>query len=98
MLDSQERFVFNKILTGSFRVGVSQSLVIKALADISGLMPLRLTHRIMGNWMPETYPYEQLMQEQGAATIYPGPTLFSWLILYRKHPKNKNRQRNCKIP
>jgi DNA ligase-1 len=42
MLDSQERFVFNKLLTGSFRVGVSQNLVIKALADIPVWMPLRL--------------------------------------------------------
>src|SRR6201995_2292077 len=67
MLDSSERFVFNKLLTGSFRVGVSQSLVIKALADISGLDAATLTHRIMGNWMPETYTYDQLIQEQGAA-------------------------------
>lgn len=67
MLDSQERFVFNKLLTGSFRVGVSQNLVIKALSDISNLDAATLTHRIMGNWVPETYRYEQLIQEQGAA-------------------------------
>jgi len=67
MLDSQERFVFNKLLTGSFRVGVSQNLVIKALSDISNLDAPTLTHRIMGNWVPETYFYEQLIQEQGAA-------------------------------
>jgi DNA ligase-1 len=67
MLDTQERFVFNKLLTGSFRVGVSQSLVIKALADITKLDAATLTHRIMGNWVPETYTYEQLVQEQGAA-------------------------------
>jgi DNA ligase-1 len=67
MLDTQERFVFNKLLTGSFRVGVSQNLVIKALADVTGLDAATLTHRIMGNWMPETYTYQQLIQEQGAA-------------------------------
>jgi len=67
MLDSQERFVFNKLLTGSFRVGVSQSLVIKALSEISGLDAATLTHRIMGNWLPETYQYTELIQEQGAA-------------------------------
>jgi len=67
MLDSQERFVFNKLLTGSFRVGVSQNLVIKALADITNLDAATLTHRIMGNWVPETYQYEQLIQEQSAA-------------------------------
>jgi DNA ligase-1 len=67
MLDSQERFVFNKLLTGSFRVGVSQNLVIKALADISGLEAPVLTHRIMGSWVPETYQYAQLMEEQDSA-------------------------------
>jgi DNA ligase-1 len=67
MLDSQERFVFNKLLTGSFRVGVSQNLVIKALADISGLEAAVLTHRIMGSWLPETYQFSQLMEEQDPA-------------------------------
>jgi DNA ligase-1 len=67
MLDGQERFVFNKILTGGFRVGVSQNLVIKALADVAGLDAPTLTHRIMGSWMPETYSYKQLVEEQNAA-------------------------------
>jgi len=67
MLDSSERFVFNKLLTGGFRVGVSQSLVIKALAEISGIEAATLTHRIMGSWMPETYSYSQLMQDQDAS-------------------------------
>jgi len=66
MLDGQERFVFNKILTGGFRVGVSQNLVIKALADVAGLEAATLTHRIMGSWMPETYSYKQLVEEQNA--------------------------------
>ncbi|HVW96586.1 MAG TPA: ATP-dependent DNA ligase [Mucilaginibacter sp.] len=67
MLDSSERFVFNKLLTGGFRVGVSQNLVIKALAEITGIDAPTLTHRIMGSWMPETYTYEQLTQEQSPA-------------------------------
>ena len=60
VLDQQERFVFNKILTGSFRVGVSQNLIIKALADLSGLETSILTHRIMGNWDPATFGFQQL--------------------------------------
>ena len=67
MLDGQERFVFNKILTGGFRVGVSQNLVIKALAEVAGLDAATLTHRVMGKWEPETYHYKQLVQEQGAS-------------------------------
>jgi DNA ligase-1 len=66
-LDSQEKFVFNKILTSSFRVGVSQSLVIKALADITNHNAATITHRVMGNWSPNDYTFEQLVQEQGAS-------------------------------
>jgi DNA ligase-1 len=58
--------VFNKILTGSFRVGVSQNLVIKALADVSGLDAATLTHRLMGNWMPGTYQFEELVHTDTA--------------------------------
>ncbi|MGZ3755897.1 MAG: ATP-dependent DNA ligase [Mucilaginibacter sp.] len=76
MLDSQERFVFNKLLTGGFRVGVSQNLVIKALSDVSGLDAATLTHRIMGNWMPDTYTYTQLMEEQDAAANLSRPYPF----------------------
>ncbi|QJD95839.1 ATP-dependent DNA ligase [Mucilaginibacter robiniae] len=66
MLGRQERFVFNKILMGSFRVGVSQNLVIKALADVAGLDTATITHRLMGNWMPGTYQYEDLVHTDTA--------------------------------
>ena len=61
-LDTSERFVFNKLMTGSFRVGVSQSLVVKAIADVSGIEANVLQHRIMGNWLPEEYAFAQLIQ------------------------------------
>jgi len=75
MLDQQECFVFNKIMTGGFRVGVSQNLVIKALADVTGLEAPVLTHRIMGSWMPETYHFKQLVEAKGSdddvSRLYP---------------------------
>ena len=67
VMDQQERFVFNKILTGSFRVGVSQNLIIKALSEISGLEPATLTHRIMGNWDPLSFSFYDLMQGEDAS-------------------------------
>ena len=37
-LDSKQRFVWNKLITGAFRVGVSQLLIIRrALANVSGV-------------------------------------------------------------
>jgi DNA ligase-1 len=96
MLDTQERFVFNKLLTGSFRVGVSQSLVIKALADVTGIPAPALTHRLMGSWMPDTYTYVNLRKNNMQAMIYRAHILSFWLTLYRKHQPYKNHLKNCK--
>ncbi|MBA3312223.1 MAG: ATP-dependent DNA ligase [Planctomycetota bacterium] len=51
-LDRPQRFVFNKLLTGEFRVGVSQGLVMKALAKVSGQTVAMIAHRLMGDWEP----------------------------------------------
>jgi DNA ligase-1 len=51
-LSREELFVFNKLITGSFRVGVSQQLVFKALAKSFDLDEKLVAHRLMGNWDP----------------------------------------------
>lgn len=47
-LDTASRFVFNKLITGSFRVGVSRLLVTQALAKLSGLDANIIAQRLMG--------------------------------------------------
>ena len=47
-LDQQSQLVFVKLITGSFRVGVSKLTVIKALAVISGCDPKRIAQRLVG--------------------------------------------------
>ena len=51
-MDERQRFVWNKLITGAFRVGVSQSLVVRALAQVSGVDASVIAHRIMGDWQP----------------------------------------------
>lgn len=51
-LGQQERLVFNKLLTGGFRVGVSRKLVVRSLAQASGIAAEVIAHRLMGNWSP----------------------------------------------
>jgi len=51
-MDERQRFAWNKIITGEFRVGVSQSLVVRALAAASGLHAEVVSHRLMGDWQP----------------------------------------------
>ncbi|HIA54528.1 MAG TPA: ATP-dependent DNA ligase, partial [Candidatus Melainabacteria bacterium] len=51
-LTTAERLVMNKIITGSFRIGVSQLLVVKALSKTSGVDEATIAHRLMGDWSP----------------------------------------------
>ncbi len=51
-MSRQERLVWNKLLTGEFRVGVSQTLVVRALAELAELPPATVAHRMMGAWEP----------------------------------------------
>ncbi len=51
-LDARQRFVWNKLITGEFRVGVSQLLVVRALAEVAELPTDMVAHRLMGAWEP----------------------------------------------
>ncbi|MEM7487663.1 MAG: ATP-dependent DNA ligase [Pseudomonadota bacterium] len=62
-LGGTERFVFNKLITGGFRVGVSQKLMTRALAKATGIEEAELAHRLMGSWTPETTSYAALITE-----------------------------------
>jgi DNA ligase-1 len=56
-----ERFLFNKLITGGFRMGVSQGLMTRALAQATGLPETALAHRLMGNWSPATTTWAALI-------------------------------------
>jgi DNA ligase-1 len=44
----RERIVWHKLLTGGLRVGVSRTLVARALAEVAGVESAVMTHRLMG--------------------------------------------------
>ena len=60
-LPATERFVFNKLLTGGFRMGVAQGLLTRALAQATGVDPAILAHHLMGSWDPAQTPYAALI-------------------------------------
>jgi DNA ligase-1 len=63
-LGGRERFVWNKLITGAFRVGVSQQLVIRAVAQVSGVEQAAVAHRLMGDWTPSAAFYRALVAEE----------------------------------
>ncbi|MAN59031.1 MAG: ATP-dependent DNA ligase [Flavobacteriaceae bacterium] len=63
-LNYYERFVFNKIITGSFRIGVSQKLMTRALAKATDIDEDILAYKLMGNWTPQSTTFKKLILEE----------------------------------
>ena len=57
----QELFVFNKLITGGFRMGVSDKIVIKALAKHYNVDENIIAHRLTGNWEAHNNTLPQLL-------------------------------------
>lgn len=59
-LNGTERFAFNKLITGGFRMGVSQKLMTRALARFLEEDESIVAHRLMGDWDPTKITFESL--------------------------------------
>lgn len=66
-LGGAERFIFNKLITGGFRVGVSQKLMTRALARATDKPEAELAHRLMGNWHPDDTTWHALVEAEDAS-------------------------------
>ena len=67
-LPRTERFLFNKLITGGFRIGVSRKLMTRALAEALDRPEPELAHRLMGDWTPQTTTWEDLIEAEDPAT------------------------------
>ena len=74
-LSKEEVFVFNKLIYGISRIGVSRKLMVKALSQHTGQDENVLEHRLMGDWDPRKISYEDLVLKSNpsdqAAKPYP---------------------------
>jgi DNA ligase-1 len=75
-LDSDSRFVWNKMIMSGFRVGVSKKLVIRGLAAASGLEESVLAHRLMGDWKPSREFFQRLVAQDISDTTSSHPYPF----------------------
>lgn len=65
-MPAEQRFVFNKLITGGFRIGVSQKMMVKALARHLDRAENTIAHRLMGDWNPLKTTFRQLLIEESA--------------------------------
>ena len=75
-LNYYERFVFNKLITGGFRIGVSQKLMTKALCKATGISQDVLAYRLMGNWNPSSISFQDLVLAENETDVISKPYPF----------------------
>jgi DNA ligase-1 len=68
-LPYRECFLVNKLLTGSLRVGVSRSLVTRALAEYFGQPRAQIERALIGEWQPGTEFWAQLARNEANLQI-----------------------------
>lgn len=62
-------FVLNKVLTGAFRMGLSEKLVIRAIAQEFGIPEPVIAHRLMGSFEPTVEFFQHLTQLEEAEAL-----------------------------
>jgi DNA ligase 1 len=75
-LSHESIFVFNKLITGGFRVGVSQQLVYKALAKAKALDEKVIAHKLMGKWRAQEIDLDHLLFSDDASILLSRPYPF----------------------
>lgn len=75
-LNYYERFVFTKLITGSFRIGVSQKLMTRALGRATGVNEDVLAYRLMGAWNPARISFQNLVADEKEADNFSRPYPF----------------------
>ncbi len=79
-MDRDERFVFNKLITGSFRIGVSQKSMVNALSKTVMLEANTIAHRISGNWDPVTTNFHELLSADTVDHSRPYPFYLAYAL------------------
>ncbi|RQO64620.1 ATP-dependent DNA ligase [Pedobacter sp. KBW01] len=87
-LETQERFIFNKLISGNFRIGVSNKMLVNALAKQSSLDSAQIMHSIMGKWNPYEITFHELVNGIHVNTDNSWPYPFCLAYALEQEPEN----------
>ncbi len=82
-----ERFIFNKLLGGSFRLGVSSQSLINALAKHYDKDANAVAHSIMGDWLLHEVEFDKLINGEYTNTQLSKPYPFCLAYALDKGPE-----------
>ncbi len=84
-LNTDERLVFHKLLSGNFRVGVSKQLLIRALAEVADVSSAVMAHRLAGQWMPDETTMDRLLARHDPAAVADSGTPYPFMLAHALH-------------
>lgn len=87
-LTIQERFIFNKLISGNFRIGVSNKMLVNAIAKQSEADSSKIMHSIMGKWQPQEITYNELIEGTHVNTDNSWPYPFCLAYALDTEPEN----------
>ncbi|MEO6177642.1 MAG: ATP-dependent DNA ligase [Flavobacterium circumlabens] len=87
-LNYYERFVFTKLITGSFRIGVSQKLMTRALSKAESIDEDALAYKLMGDWNPNTITFQELILDEKSSDYLSKPYPFYLAYPVEGEPSN----------
>lgn len=81
-MSPMERFMFSKITSSTFRVGVSQNLIVRALSLHTKIPGNVIAHRIMGKWDENSTTYQELIfaESKSADLSQPYPFYLAYAL------------------
>ena len=96
-LNAEERFVFNKLITGGFRLGIASRTVIKALAKDQECEEGQIALALSGQWDPTQLTFKELMARgQGSDLSIPYPFYLAYPIPTDPKANDKDQQQALK--
>ncbi len=96
-LNSEERFVFNKLITGGFRLGIATRTVIKALARYQECEESQIALALSGQWDPMQLTFEELMARgQGSDLSIPYPFYLAYPLHTGPKANDEDQQKALK--
>lgn len=96
-LNAEERFVFNKLITGGFRLGIAIRTVIKALARDQECEEGQIALALSGQWDPMQLTFKELMARgQGSDLSIPYPFYLAYPLPNGPAAKDDDQQQALK--
>ena len=64
IIPQENLLIFNKILTGTFRIGVSKGIIKKSLSKLANIDESIIAHRLMGELIPSSKTYDFIISKE----------------------------------